>query len=65
VIKNYDSRLLDLLRSLILGEAFVVEETQHDMMKSLCEGLGNAELSEQVIGIATNGEELTLSNCVS
>jgi hypothetical protein len=34
-------------------------------MKSLCEGLGNAELNEQVIEIATNGEEFTLSNCVS
>jgi hypothetical protein len=71
VIKNSDSdsdsdsRLLDLVRDLILGEAIIVEEAQLDMMKSLCKGLENAELNDQVIEFMTSGEELTLSNCIS
>jgi hypothetical protein len=65
VIKNCDSQLLNLLRSLILGATCVVEKTQLDIMKSLCEGLGNSELSEQVVEIARNSEELTLSDCIS
>jgi hypothetical protein len=56
---------LDLVRNLILGESIIGEEAQLDMLKMLCERLGNAELSEHILEIWTNGDELALANCIS
>jgi hypothetical protein len=48
-IKDSDSRLLDLVRNLILGASIIVEKAEWDTLKTLYEGLGNTELCEQIL----------------
>jgi hypothetical protein len=47
------------------GETFVFNASGLNLIELLCEGLGNHELSEQVIEFATDGGNLTASNCIS
>jgi hypothetical protein len=60
-----DSRSIKILEKLLEGETFFVEESEVSTMKSLCEGLGNSELGEQIVEFLTKDVELTKSNCIS
>jgi hypothetical protein len=65
VLENVDPICFPAIGKLIEGVGFVYEEDKFAEVISFCKVLGNPELSEQVMSFATNGEEITITNCLS
>jgi hypothetical protein len=58
----FTSNSIAALQRLICGEAVQFSESHISQIECLCEFLGNAELSEQMISFLTKSEELTVLN---
>jgi hypothetical protein len=60
-----DSRGLKILSKSICGDSAAITQENSEMFLGLIVNLGNAELSESVLGFIDKRDELKVSNCIS
>jgi hypothetical protein len=64
-LNHTDSRSFELIREIVWGSFFVVNEENIDILASLIEDFGHVEMGEHILRLFESCESLNVSNCIS